>query len=76
MTEREEFTGAAGGKESGHLIAAQPVEIGAVAGLVERVVGPEGRDGERQQAIADPAGHLLGGHPAHALILQRLTLKD
>ena len=74
--QREELAGAAGSEQARHLIAAQPVEMLAVADLVEGVVGVEMRDGERQQAVADPAAISLGVILLMLLILQRLMLND
>ena len=63
--QRKELAGAAGGKQTGDVIAAEPVHIGAVGLLVEGIVGPERRHGKGQEAGADLVGHLLRGHLAH-----------
>ena len=63
--QREALTGAAGGEEAGDGVGAEPRQVLAVGRLVELAVLAEVGDGEGQQAAAEGAGQLVGGHVRH-----------
>src|SRR5690606_37406077 len=56
----EELAGPARREQARETLPAEPRDVRAVGGLVERKVVAEVRDGERQEPGAEPSGDLVG----------------
>ena len=73
----EELTGATGREQPGGVVPDEPTDVLAVRRLVERQVGGEVRDREREEAGAETLGDLKGREGGHgARVSSGMTLVD